>query len=112
MHMWENMLEMCVRIRERKISCSSKKTEGISGLARMIHVEETCTVIYQHKSSCSDGTLRYVQATVWLNNTWRRPKMGIRAVRLVHYLFLEGCKPIIVNQDKGINSLCKIQSET
>lgn len=112
MHTWGNMLEMCVRIREIKISCSSKKTEGISRLARMIHVEETCTVFYYHKFSCSDGTVSFVQAAVWLNDTWRRPKTGIRAVRLVHYWFLGGCMSMIVNHDKGINLLCKIQSGT
>lgn len=95
-----------------KVSRSSKKTEGISRLARMMHVEETCTVSYQHKSSCSDGTVSNVQTTVWLNDTWRRPQTGIRAVRLVHHWLLESCMPIIMNQDKGVNLLCKTQSET
>lgn len=36
----------------------------------------------------------------------------VRDVRLVHHLFLEGCMPMVVNQDKGINLLCKIQSGT
>lgn len=81
-------------------------------------MEEGCTVITGQSTSrnpsCSDGTVSYVQAArgIWLIYTRRRPESGWRVEGLVSCWLLEVCTPMIVNQDKGINSLCKIQGGT